>query len=319
MMKFGNIKPDLLPVELRKQVLRPVTGGASGCPVRQMWGNLKNKELIYYRRNNKVCIRRYKKPRQPDSSDQLLHRNWFRIAEKHWLKLTDIQRELWAGYANRNNGVFEYEGSYTNNGRYLMKEVQYNRLQLGLAFSYDAPTTRAYRSRLEVFQNPVGEDDTYSFQVMHNVPNPAGMLLQVEISPATKRPTIKPHPNSYRPIKGKSSASYVSLQESGAVYTVTDARFSVKNGESYGMRLRVIDTECISGDVAVQHFIREVGDFVTALPGVPEPAKFSVGRTLLSVSNDKPDKSVQSTDLPPAFNEDDIILQEINRSRGHPG
>jgi hypothetical protein len=258
MFTFGHIIPDRLPSAMRNDVLRTVTGGASGHPVAFLQGAFRKLDLIFYRRGQTQCVRPYRTPKQPDSLDQRTHRKWFRIAQQHWITISAIQREMWAGYANRNNRVFEYKDSYTNNGRHLLREVQLTRQQLGLELSHDAPTVRPIRSHLQVFQHPVAQANTFTFQVVHNVPNPSGMLLYVEISPATDRPTIKPHPKSYRPIKGKNPNSYVPLQESGAVYTITSARFSIPDGERYGMRLRVIDTEYISGNFKVEDFIREV-------------------------------------------------------------
>jgi hypothetical protein len=248
MMRFGKIDPHSLSTKTMIGVGRLVTGEASGCSVRLMRGKLEETGLIYFGRNGKQCFRQYVKPRQPDSLDQQIHSLWFSRAERHWLTIFDEHAENWALYAERHQAILKYGDLRMNNGRHLMREV--------------APPVN---SRLEVFQNPVQETDTFSFQVMHNIPNPAGMHLLVEISPATLRPTRKPHPKSYRPIRGKNAGSYVALQESDATYTVTGARFAVADGERYGMRLRIIDTEFISGDFVTADFVHEV----QAGPAVP--------------------------------------------------
>jgi hypothetical protein len=258
MMRFGNIKPDIFADYAAHRMKSIATGGANGDPVRTLHGVNRKLGVINIHRNGKQLFRRYVKPEQPNSLDQQIHSRWFSKAEKHWLTIYDTYAESWALYAEQHQSILRYEDMRMNNGRHLLREIQLTRQQLGMEMSNAPPVKPPVRSKLEVFQNAVQEDNAFSFQVMHNIPNPAGMRLLVEITPATVRPTRKPHPRSYRPIRGKNAGSYVELQESGATYTVTGARYNIAHGERYGIRLRIIDTELISGDSITADFIHEV-------------------------------------------------------------
>jgi hypothetical protein len=259
-----------LPPKIQKAVLEGLVGSLAGLPVRTASGTHRNRELVLSTRGKTISVRRHKLPRDPNTAQQKLQRSEMRAAVKLWSQLTMQQRKDWKNYAELYRDALRISEEDLNFDCNLFRGIQQFCRRIGGEFIPDSPLHPPPRRASAILQAVSDSPTTFCFRIQHSIADTTGMHVLFEITPATKNPlTCKPLEKHFVYICGLNEASFQPLQESGAVYRIRHARFAVKPGERFGVRIRILSAEHVPSGYTANDLTRE--DFQMTAPEIAVP------------------------------------------------
>jgi hypothetical protein len=257
MLKVTNIRVKNLPEQLQRDVMHALLGSLTHSPIASASGTHSLREIVISKRGKTHSVKRHRIPYDPKTAEQMIQRTELPAASHHWQHITPTQRAAWTDYAERYRAALGLSEVDSNPGGNLFNKIQPFNLRIQGAFTPDAPTQPPPQRAHDILQAPADSPTTFSFIINHAIADTSGMHVVFEITPATKNENCKPLEKEYRYIRGLNGASFLPLQASGAVYTISNARFEVKEGRRYGVRIRILSAENIPSGYTTNDLTRD--------------------------------------------------------------
>jgi hypothetical protein len=254
-------------------------------PIASVSGRVGESDVVIVKRGNKCYARRYAAPRNPQTKDQVTVRRFLANATKSWGALTPRQRQGWEEYAEKFSEMIAGEKLSAYN---MFSKIQYYRQALGYGLLVDPPVLPPPPSPTAIKLRPAGAPDEFRFQIEHQVVERSQYVVGFEITPPMPSPGRKPRSIEYRLIRHVGPDSFFALLAPSGTYVIKGARFSVDNGQRFGVRARIISVEGVPSRYVEGDFLKIVQWGVKAAQGTAdEPDLFSVVNTEPPTSGEK--------------------------------
>ena len=202
--------------------------------------NGKTKGLSYYSNRDGVFARERVPVTVTHTQDQEKVREFLRLATRNWDMLSESQRDAWAAYAGQ---YFPY-GDSGRGGRVqgvaMYARSNITRQILGQGLLAEAPALAPPNPLTAIAPVVTDTPETFAFQLTHNHASVAGLAVLVRITPAMPTLGCTPQAAQARLIRGVDPASSAALPASGGTVTFANARYSVEDGQRYGVRAEVV-------------------------------------------------------------------------------
>lgn len=224
-------------------------------PIAAVSGRVGESDVVIVKRGNKCYARRYAAPRNPQSRDQVAVRKFLANATKAWGALTPRQREGWEKYAELYSESIAGEKLSAYN---MFSKIQYYRQALGHPLLLDPPTLPPPPAPTEIRLRPAGAPDEFRFQLEHSVIERAQYVVGFEITPPMPSPGRKPRSIEYRMIRHVGPESFFALLSPAGTYLIQGARFSVDQGQRFGVRARIISVEGVPSRPVEGDFLKTI-------------------------------------------------------------
>lgn len=197
----------------------------------------------------------YPKPDLPPSntSEQLAVRAVGKATAEAWRALSPEQKAAWAGLGRKSEPIFPRRSVEPLTGYRLFQSCARYRQILGLAIHADPQGFAPPESVTGIELLPSADPRAFRFKVFHTAKAPGPYRLIVSLSPATGSRGRRADRHNGRHIKGFGPDSTAPLPASGGVVEFSEARFTIRPGERFGLWVRIVHEQ--TGSAGPEFFV----------------------------------------------------------------
>lgn len=202
--------------------------------------------IVYYKASGLQCARRWVKPDNPQTAQQIQIRTYFTQAAQAFKNLTDAQRQAWATFCA--NHKKSYLGT-----EFILQEmpafVWINTLRLidGQTITTTAPSAEAGFSASAIANVAYNSGtSTLSFDVTHNGSAGTGKWL-IRITDTLASAQRNPRPSDWRLAAGVGTNSIVDVQASPQTISIANPVFTWSDGDYMAIMVVPLSDDYVPG------------------------------------------------------------------------